>query len=103
MDALAAILTRAMRLSAIAALVFSIAVAVVAPLAGLALAGQPVGTYAVKLCFSDGHDTGLYSWDLLYEIGLNQDELWGRYLKRLGEAGASREPQPGFETRPKSK
>ncbi len=64
---------------------------------------EPVGTYAVKLCFSDGHDTGLYSWDLLYEIGLNQDELWSRYLKRLEEAGASREPQAGFEARPKSK
>lgn len=64
---------------------------------------EPVGTYAVKLCFSDGHDTGLYSWDLLYEYGLNQDELWSRYLKRLEEAGASREPQPGFEARPKTK
>ena len=64
---------------------------------------EPVGTYAVKLCFSDGHDTGLYSWDLLYEYGLNQDELLSRYLKRLEEAGASREPQPGFEARPKTK
>lgn len=64
---------------------------------------EPVGTYAVKLCFSDGHDTGLYSWDLLYEYGLNLDELWSRYLKRLKEAGASREPQPGFEARPKTK
>ena len=64
---------------------------------------EPVGTYAIKLCFSDGHDTGLYSWDLLYEIGLSQDELWSRYLKRLEEAGASREPQPGFEARPKTK
>ena len=57
---------------------------------------EPVGTYAVQLCFSDGHDTGLYSWELLYEFGLHQDELWQAYLKRLEEAGASREPQPGF-------
>ena len=64
---------------------------------------EAVGTYAVKLCFSDGHDTGLYSWDLLYEYGLNQDELWSRYLKRLEEAGASRDAQPGFEARPKTK
>ena len=64
---------------------------------------EPVGTYAVKLCFSDGHDTGLYSWDLLYEYGVNQDELWSRYLKRIEEAGASRESQPGFEARPRTK
>jgi DUF971 family protein len=41
--------------------------------------------------FSDGHDTGLYSWDYLYELGQNRDELWSRYLQRLQEAGASRE------------
>ena len=64
---------------------------------------EPIGTYAIQPRFSDGHDTGIYSWDLLYEYGLRQEEMWGRYLKRLGEAGASREPQPGFEARPKSK
>jgi DUF971 family protein len=53
---------------------------------------EPVGTYAVKLVFSDGHDTGLYSWDYLYELGRDQDELWRRYLRRLEEAGASRDP-----------
>jgi DUF971 family protein len=53
---------------------------------------EPVGTYAVQLYFSDGHDTGIYSWDLLYDYGLHQAEMWNRYLKRLEEAGASREP-----------
>jgi len=64
---------------------------------------EPVGTYAVQPCFSDGHSTGIYSWDLLYDLGLHQGELWRRYLKRLAEAGASRESQPGFEARPQSK
>jgi DUF971 family protein len=53
---------------------------------------DPVGSYAVQLAFSDGHDTGIYSWDLLYDYGLRQDEMWQHYLKRLAEAGASREP-----------
>jgi DUF971 family protein len=52
---------------------------------------EPVGTYAVKLVFSDGHDTGLYSWDTLYELGRDQEQLWQRYLRRLNEAGASRD------------
>ncbi len=53
---------------------------------------EPVGTYAVKLVFSDGHDTGLYSWDYLYGLGRDQEALWQRYLDRLAEAGASRDP-----------
>ncbi|UCF75663.1 MAG: DUF971 domain-containing protein [Betaproteobacteria bacterium] len=52
---------------------------------------EPVGNYAVQLTFSDGHDTGIYSWDLLYEYGARQDEMWQLYLKRMEEAGASRE------------
>jgi DUF971 family protein len=65
---------------------------------------EPVGTYAVQLYFSDGHDTGSYSWDLLYDYGVRQDEMWQHYLKRMEEAGASREPGPApFEQRPKSK
>ena len=64
---------------------------------------EPVGTYAIQPCFSDGHETGIYSWDLLYDFGLHQDEMWSHYLKRLEEAGASREPQPGFEARSKAK
>jgi DUF971 family protein len=52
---------------------------------------EPVGTYAVKLVFSDGHDTGLYTWSYLYEL-CDQEQLWRRYLRRLEEAGASRDP-----------
>lgn len=51
---------------------------------------EPVGYYAVKLTFSDGHDTGLYSWDVLYELGKNQQEYWQHYLARLKEEGKSR-------------
>jgi len=52
---------------------------------------EPVGQYAIQLRFSDGHDTGIYSWDLLYDYGINQDAMWQQYLQRLEEAGASRE------------
>jgi DUF971 family protein len=52
---------------------------------------EPVGNYAIQLHFSDGHNTGLFSWDLLRRYGLNQDEMWQRYLQRMQEAGASRE------------
>jgi len=52
---------------------------------------DPVGSYAVQPSFSDGHSTGIYSWDYLYELGLNQDELWRDYLAQLAAAGASRE------------
>jgi DUF971 family protein len=52
---------------------------------------EPVGQYAVQLHFSDGHATGIYSWDLLYDYGVNQEEMWRRYLKRVEEAGASRD------------
>ena len=51
---------------------------------------DPVGSYAVKLVFSDGHDTGIYSWDYLYELGMQQDANWNGYLKRIEAAGASR-------------
>jgi len=57
------------------------------------LAVEPVGSYAIQLKFSDGHDTGIYSWDLLYDYGLHHDEMWQRYLERLAAAGASREPE----------
>ena len=46
---------------------------------------------AVKPVFSDGHDTGIYSWDYFYTLGTKQDEMWRRYLERIVEAGASRE------------
>ncbi|MGH8621016.1 MAG: gamma-butyrobetaine hydroxylase-like domain-containing protein [Burkholderiales bacterium] len=54
---------------------------------------EPVGQYAVQLHFSDGHNTGIYSWDLLYDYGMRQEEMWRHYLKRMEEAGASREPR----------
>jgi DUF971 family protein len=53
---------------------------------------EAVGHYAIRPTFSDGHDTGIYSWDYLYELGEGQDDLWKRYLDRLAAAGASREP-----------
>jgi len=52
---------------------------------------EPVGRYAVKLAFDDGHDSGLYSWEYLYELIQNQDANWADYLARLEQAGASRE------------
>ena len=51
---------------------------------------QPVGNYAVKLVFDDGHDSGLYSWDYLYRLGREQQRNWQDYLARLAAAGASR-------------
>ncbi|NML25252.1 gamma-butyrobetaine hydroxylase-like domain-containing protein [Zoogloea dura] len=53
---------------------------------------EPVGNYAIRPVFSDGHDSGLYSWDYLYEIGETRDDLWQTYLLRLAEAGGSRDP-----------
>ncbi|MEO8675117.1 MAG: DUF971 domain-containing protein [Casimicrobiaceae bacterium] len=52
---------------------------------------EPVGRYAIRPSFSDGHDTGIYSWDYLYDLGDRQDELWQRYLDRMAAAGASRD------------
>ena len=51
---------------------------------------EPVGTYAIQPKFSDGHDTGLYSWEYLYDLGMRQQALWQDYLARLTAAGASR-------------
>ena len=50
----------------------------------------PVGQYAVRLCFDDGHDTGLYSWDYLYQLGKNYQANWQGYLQALQEAGYQR-------------
>ncbi|MGQ0651601.1 MAG: gamma-butyrobetaine hydroxylase-like domain-containing protein [Betaproteobacteria bacterium] len=52
---------------------------------------EPVGSYAVQPVFSDGHATGIYSWDYLYSLGENQETLWAQYLEKLGAAGASRD------------
>jgi DUF971 family protein len=53
---------------------------------------QPIGYYAVQPVFSDGHTSGIYAWDYLYELGVNQERLWTEYLAGLDAAGASREP-----------
>ena len=52
---------------------------------------EPVGSYAVQPHFSDGHATGIYSWDYLYELGANREAMWKSYLERLEAAGARRE------------
>lgn len=52
----------------------------------------PVGHYAIKPVFSDGHDSGLYSWDYLHHIGANLESLWADYLDRLERAGGTRDP-----------
>jgi DUF971 family protein len=52
---------------------------------------DPVGNYAVQPHFSDGHNTGIYSWDYLYDLGRDQETIWQKYLAKLAEAGASRD------------
>lgn len=51
---------------------------------------EPVGQYAVKLCFDDGHDTGIYSWDYLHHLAQNHQALWADYLEALARAGHQR-------------
>ena len=53
---------------------------------------EPVGHYAVRLVFDDGHDTGLYTWTYLRELGLEFEQKWARYLKRLDGIGYVRKP-----------
>ena len=53
---------------------------------------EPVGVYAVKLAFTDGHDTGIYSWEYLHELGVKRESNWKSYLARLEQAGKRREP-----------
>ncbi len=52
---------------------------------------EPSGNYALKLIFSDGHDSGLYSWSYLRDLSVNQQRYWQQYLQRLEAAGASRD------------
>ncbi len=52
---------------------------------------EPVGNYAVRLTFDDGHDTGLYSWTLLYRLGRDRETIWRAYLERLKAQGKTRE------------
>ncbi len=54
---------------------------------------EPIGNYAVRLHFDDDHNTGIYSWEYLRELSLNQSSLWEQYLQRLQAAGAKREPK----------
>jgi DUF971 family protein len=56
---------------------------------------EGVGHYALRPAFSDGHDTGIYSWEYLHDLGMHQAEYWQRYLDRLAAAGASREAVAG--------
>ena len=55
---------------------------------------ESVGNYAIKLSFDDGHDSGIYSWDYLLELGENEGSLWQDYLAKLQQAGQTREPLP---------
>ena len=57
---------------------------------------EPAGHYALKLTFDDGHDSGLFTWDYLYELGKRQNELWDDYLAELRAAGKSRDPDESF-------
>jgi DUF971 family protein len=54
---------------------------------------EPQGHYAIKISFSDGHDSGIFSWEYLFTLGSQQTENWDDYLERLKVAGSSREPQ----------
>ena len=54
---------------------------------------EPVGNYAVRIKFDDLHDTGIFSWRYLYQLGRNQDEIWQAYLSALEAQGLSREPE----------
>ena len=53
---------------------------------------KPVGHYALQLVFDDGHDTGLYSWDYLYQLCIQQPQWWADYLERMRQDGATRDP-----------
>ena len=54
---------------------------------------EAVGNYAVKLIFDDGHDSGIYTWEFLHDLGSKQEEYWQRYLHALAHAGYDRKPQ----------
>jgi DUF971 family protein len=55
---------------------------------------EPIGLYAVRIVFDDGHNTGLYTWSYLYEMSSEHDRKWARYLERLAQAGKARHPEP---------
>ena len=63
--------------------------------ADVSIAGlEPVGQYALKITFSDGHDSGLYDWDYLYKLAHEYDTMWADYLRRIEAVGASRIASP---------
>lgn len=71
--------------------------------AGVTITGlEPVGQYAMKITFSDGHDSGLYDWPYLHKMAYGYEEMWADYLRRLNAAGASRIPSAG-DSAPKAK
>ncbi|MEX5684304.1 MULTISPECIES: gamma-butyrobetaine hydroxylase-like domain-containing protein [Pseudomonas] len=53
---------------------------------------EPAGQYALKLTFDDGHDSGLFTWEYLYQLGMRQEDLWNDYLAELKAAGKTRDP-----------
>ena len=59
---------------------------------------EPVGNYAIQPRFSDGHATGIYSWDYLHQLATGQESMWQEYLQRLAAAGQSRDPDPGLQS-----
>ena len=61
---------------------------------------ETVGHYAIQPKFSDGHATGIYSWDYLHRLAVNQEEMWQAYLRRMEEAGASRHGGPPMSAKP---
>lgn len=54
------------------------------------LSVEPVGNYAVKIQFTDSHSSGIYSWDYLYKLGMEHEEIWANYLQKLDDQGKSR-------------
>lgn len=62
------------------------------------IAIEPAGSYGIKPSFSDGHNSGIFSWDVLYYLGKNQEALWAGYLRRLAAAGASRDAVASAKT-----
>ncbi|MDO4641819.1 MAG: DUF971 domain-containing protein [Neisseria sp.] len=59
---------------------------------------EPVGQYALKITFSDGHNSGLYDWDYLYQLAHEYDTMWADYLRRMAAANASRIPSASSQT-----
>jgi DUF971 family protein len=71
----------------------------------LVISAEPVGLYALNFEFSDGHNSGIFSWDYLHELGENYEDMWAEYLRRMDAAGATRDPgiAHAFAQRPKVK